>query len=73
MLTETAAVSMALVGRRPCLPSGTGFGIFMARLSTCLFEWDPEDVAALRRAKEGERCATGVPVALPRLSPSTST
>ncbi|CAL8358273.1 unnamed protein product [Merluccius merluccius] len=28
------------------------YGIFMARLSTCIFEWDPEDVAALRRAKE---------------------
>ena len=39
------------------MPSGTGFGIFMARLSTCLFEWDPEDVAALRRAKEGELTA----------------
>ncbi|XP_030202020.1 uncharacterized protein LOC115534878 [Gadus morhua] len=33
------------------------YGIFMARLSTCLFEWDPEDVAALRRAKEGELTA----------------
>ena len=29
----------------------------MSRLSTCLFEWDPEDVAALRRAKEAELTA----------------
>ncbi|XP_019953452.2 uncharacterized protein [Paralichthys olivaceus] len=33
------------------------YGIFMARLSTCIFGWDPEDVAALRRAKEGELAA----------------
>ena len=33
------------------------YGIFMARLSTCIFEWDLEDVAALRRAKEGELTA----------------
>lgn len=33
------------------------YGVFMARLSTCIFEWDPEDVAALRRAKEGELAA----------------
>ena len=33
------------------------YGIFMARLSRCIFEWDPEDVAALRRAKEGELTA----------------
>ncbi len=36
------------------------YGIFMARLSTCIFEWDPEDVAALRRAKEGELAAKRV-------------
>lgn len=36
------------------------YGIFMARLSTCIFEWDPEDVAALRRAKEGELTAKKV-------------
>ncbi|RVE68755.1 hypothetical protein OJAV_G00094820 [Oryzias javanicus] len=30
------------------------YGVFMARLSACIFEWDPEDVAALRRAKEAE-------------------
>ncbi|KAM8740931.1 uncharacterized protein AB9X84_018452 isoform 2-T2 [Acanthopagrus schlegelii] len=36
------------------------YGIFMARLSTCIFEWDPEDVAALRRAKEGELAARSV-------------
>ncbi|KAL0165246.1 hypothetical protein M9458_040999 [Cirrhinus mrigala] len=33
------------------------YGIFMARLSTCIFQWDAEDVAALRRAKEGELAA----------------
>ncbi|KAL1264929.1 hypothetical protein QQF64_002956 [Cirrhinus molitorella] len=33
------------------------YGIFMARLSACIFLWDPEDVAALRRAKEGELVA----------------
>ncbi|XP_072233545.1 uncharacterized protein [Leuresthes tenuis] len=33
------------------------YSIFMARLSTCIFEWDPEDVAALRRAKESELAA----------------
>ncbi len=33
------------------------YGIFMARLSACIFQWDPEDVAALRRAKEGELAA----------------
>lgn len=33
------------------------YGIFMARLSKCIFEWDPEDVAVLRRAKEGELAA----------------
>ncbi|XP_027139839.1 uncharacterized protein LOC109141445 [Larimichthys crocea] len=32
----------------------------MARLSTCIFEWDPEDVAALRHAKEGELAARNV-------------
>ncbi|XP_059209499.1 uncharacterized protein LOC131988409 [Centropristis striata] len=36
------------------------YGVFMARLSTCVFQWDPEDVAALRRAKEGELAARGV-------------
>ncbi|XP_078787330.1 uncharacterized protein LOC101160338 isoform X2 [Oryzias latipes] len=33
------------------------YGIFMARLSACIFEWDPEDVAALRCAKEAELAA----------------
>ncbi|XP_029983709.1 uncharacterized protein LOC115414633 [Sphaeramia orbicularis] len=33
------------------------YGIFMARLSRSIFEWDPEGVAALRRAKEGELAA----------------
>ncbi|XP_058251159.1 uncharacterized protein LOC131356260 [Hemibagrus wyckioides] len=27
------------------------YPIFMARLSACIFEWDPQDVALLRRAK----------------------
>ncbi|XP_056603683.1 uncharacterized protein LOC130420422 [Triplophysa dalaica] len=35
------------------------YGIFMARLSTCIFQWDPEDVAALQRAKE--RVGTALP------------
>lgn len=30
------------------------YGIFMVRLSRCIFEWDAEDVAALRLAKQGE-------------------
>ncbi|XP_078795050.1 uncharacterized protein LOC144988490 [Oryzias latipes] len=33
------------------------YGIFMARLSACIFEWDPEDMAALRCAKEAELAA----------------
>lgn len=33
------------------------YGIFMARLSRCIFEWDAEDVAALRLAKQGELLA----------------
>lgn len=33
------------------------YGTFLARLSTCIFEWDADDVAALRRAKEGELVA----------------
>ncbi len=33
------------------------YGIFMARLSACIFLWDPEDVAALCRAKEAELVA----------------
>ncbi|XP_016115134.1 uncharacterized protein [Sinocyclocheilus grahami] len=33
------------------------YGIFMARLSMCIFQWDPEDAAALRRAKEGKLAA----------------
>ncbi|KAK5612413.1 hypothetical protein CRENBAI_007039 [Crenichthys baileyi] len=36
------------------------YGIFMARLSRCIFELDPEDVAALRLAKQGELLARGV-------------
>ncbi|ROL41856.1 hypothetical protein DPX16_3484 [Anabarilius grahami] len=33
------------------------YRIFMARLSMCIFQWDQEDVAALRHAKEGELAA----------------
>ncbi|XP_057697338.1 uncharacterized protein LOC130919002 [Corythoichthys intestinalis] len=35
------------------------YGIFMARLSRCIFELDPEDVTALRLAKQGELRARG--------------
>ncbi|XP_057697756.1 uncharacterized protein LOC130919232 isoform X1 [Corythoichthys intestinalis] len=35
------------------------YGIFMARLSRCIFELDPEDVTALRLAKQGELQARG--------------
>ncbi|KAK7944625.1 hypothetical protein WMY93_000353 [Mugilogobius chulae] len=35
------------------------YGIFMAGLSRCIFEWDPEDVAALRKAKQGSFWRTG--------------
>lgn len=33
----------------------------MARLSTCIFEWDPEDVAVLRRSKRAHLQQVGVP------------
>ncbi|XP_072314478.1 uncharacterized protein [Eucyclogobius newberryi] len=36
------------------------YGLFMARLSSCIFEWDQEDVAALRRAKQEELLAAGM-------------
>ncbi|XP_051792905.1 uncharacterized protein LOC127531972 isoform X3 [Acanthochromis polyacanthus] len=36
------------------------YGTFMARLSKCIFELDPDDVAALRLAKQGELLARGV-------------
>ncbi|KAM4597228.1 uncharacterized protein V3H82_023052 [Fundulus diaphanus] len=36
------------------------YGIFMARLSRCIFELDPADVAALRLAKQGQLLAQGV-------------
>uniref|UniRef100_A0AAV2MR41 DUF6729 domain-containing protein n=1 Tax=Knipowitschia caucasica TaxID=637954 RepID=A0AAV2MR41_KNICA len=35
------------------------YGTFMTRLSRCIFELDPEDVAALRLAKQGELQARG--------------
>ena len=31
----------------------------MDRLSACIFEWDPDDVAELRRAKQSELLADG--------------
>ena len=37
------------------------YPIFMATLSVCLFEWDPEDVALLRHAKREELRREGVP------------
>ncbi|XP_060774463.1 uncharacterized protein LOC132884641 [Neoarius graeffei] len=36
------------------------YGIFMMRLSKCIFEWDPEDVSALREAKKSELAAKGI-------------
>ncbi|KAM4596304.1 uncharacterized protein V3H82_015439 [Fundulus diaphanus] len=36
------------------------YGVFMARLSRCIFELDPADVAALRLAKQGQLLAQGV-------------
>ncbi|KAM4599502.1 uncharacterized protein V3H82_005272 [Fundulus diaphanus] len=36
------------------------YGIFMARLSRCISELDPADVAALRLAKQGQLLAQGV-------------
>lgn len=35
---------------------------FMARLSACIFEWDPRDVALLRQAKREHLQEEGVPV-----------
>ena len=37
------------------------YPVFMAKLSVCLFEWDPEDVALLRHAKREELRVEGVP------------
>lgn len=37
------------------------YPIFMARLSVCIFEWDPEDVALLRRSKRVHLQQEGVP------------
>ncbi|KAI3352043.1 hypothetical protein L3Q82_020858, partial [Scortum barcoo] len=37
------------------------YPIFMARLSVCIFEWDPEDVTLLRRAKRLHLQQEGVP------------
>ncbi|XP_030233813.1 uncharacterized protein LOC115559188 isoform X2 [Gadus morhua] len=37
------------------------YPIFMAKLSVCLFEWDPEEVALLRHAKREELRREGVP------------
>lgn len=38
------------------------YPIFMSRLSACIFEWDPHDVALLRRAKREQLQQEGVPV-----------
>ncbi|CAL8237725.1 unnamed protein product, partial [Lota lota] len=37
------------------------YPVFMAKLSVCLFEWDPADVALLRHAKREELRNEGVP------------
>ena len=37
------------------------YGTFMARLSSCIFEWDESDVEALLQAKGGELSMAGVP------------
>ena len=37
------------------------YGTFMARLSSCIFEWDESDVEALLEAKRGELGMAGVP------------
>lgn len=36
------------------------YGTFMAQLSSCVFEWDPEDYQLLLRAKEAELIAAGM-------------
>lgn len=38
------------------------YPVFMSRLSACIFEWDPDDVALLRRAKREQLQEEGVPV-----------
>ncbi|XP_067281054.1 uncharacterized protein [Pseudorasbora parva] len=38
------------------------YPVFMSRLSACIFEWDPDDVALLRRAKREQLQGEGVPV-----------
>ena len=37
------------------------YGTFLARLSSCIFEWDEGDVEALYQAKRGELHTAGVP------------
>lgn len=37
------------------------YGSFMSSLSICIFEWDPEDVALLRRARRMQMQQEGVP------------
>lgn len=39
------------------------YPIFMARLSACIFEWDAEDLALLRRAKREQLTKEGLPTA----------
>ena len=39
------------------------YGVFMSKLSSCIFQWDSDDVAALRRAKSAElrqQCVSGL-------------
>ena len=35
------------------------YGTFMAKLSNCIFAWDPEDYALLLAAKKGELHESG--------------
>ncbi|XP_058609848.1 uncharacterized protein LOC131525857 isoform X3 [Onychostoma macrolepis] len=43
------------------------YPVFMSRLSACIFEWDPQDVALLRRAKREHLQEEGVPVITDKL------
>ena len=36
------------------------YGLFMSKLSACIFQWDSEDISALRRAKAAELGQRGV-------------
>ena len=43
-----------------CSESHALYGTFMTQLSGCMFEWDPEDVDQLVRAKEQQLIESGV-------------